>query len=642
MKMKNIQQIACFTLLSCLLAACGGGGGGSTSSSSGSTCNFNIASTPQSLTVAEVEQLIAQAIQASNSVGAQSTIAVVDRVGNVLGVFKMAGASATVNLRSGRALSSFPQGLDGLDNTVPSELASIAKAVTGAYLSSSGNAFSTRTASYIIQQHFPPGILQPSGPLFGVQFSQLPCSDFATRANLTTVPINGPKRSPLGLAGDPGGFPVYKNGVVVGGIGVISDGLYGIDINPDSGAVDTDEIIAQSALAGFEAPACIRAEKIFAGGQSLLYTNSDNRLRTVTAKTLADASANASGIKAVTGYVSNSFSAGKAYGNADSGFVADGTGSFDAGTYVITDGATNKYPPVNSTSPSTPTGLNSAEVNQILKSAIGVASQARAQIRQPLGSFAQVTVSVVDLDGNILGMARTADAPVFGADVSIQKARTAVFFSKPSAGADLSGLNPVTYQVGGTTVSITDYVTDFNNFFNSPITLNGSHAFSARAIGVIARPFYPDDGVEHATRGPFSKPISIWSPFNVGLQLDLVYNGLVNAILNPLDVNDNCTALTHAGGIPALKNGIQIFPGGVPIYRSNTLIGAIGVSGDGVTQDDMVSFLGLKRGTDNLPGSNLSNALASIRSDQLNPGLQYIICPNSPFLNTNQANVCSF
>src|SRR3546814_19199565 len=53
---------------------------------------------------------------------------------------------------------------------------SIAKAVTGAYLSSGGNAFSTRTASQIVQEHFPPApttVGLESGPLFGVQFSQL-------------------------------------------------------------------------------------------------------------------------------------------------------------------------------------------------------------------------------------------------------------------------------------------------------------------------------------------------------------------------------------------------------------------------------------------------------------------------------------
>ena len=58
-----------------------------------------------------------------------------------------------------------------------------------------------------------------SGPLFGVQFSQLPCSDLSARLGDGMI---GPKRSPLGLAADPGGIPLYKNGVVVGGIGVMN------------------------------------------------------------------------------------------------------------------------------------------------------------------------------------------------------------------------------------------------------------------------------------------------------------------------------------------------------------------------------------------------------------------------------------
>ena len=42
-----------------------------------------------------------------------------------------------------------------------------------------------------------------------------------------------------------------------------------------------------------------------------------------------------------------------------------------------------------------------------------------------------------------------------------------------------------------------------------------------------------------------------------------------------------------------LANGIQIFPGSVPIYKSGVLVGALGISGDGVDQDDMVAFLGV-------------------------------------------------
>ena len=32
-----------------------------------------------------------------------------------------------------------------------------------------------------------------------------------------------------GLSADPGGIPLYKNGTPVGGVGVISDGIYGLE-----------------------------------------------------------------------------------------------------------------------------------------------------------------------------------------------------------------------------------------------------------------------------------------------------------------------------------------------------------------------------------------------------------------------------
>ena len=43
---------------------------------------------------------------------------------------------------------------------------------------------------------------------------------------------------------------------------------------------------------------------------------------------------------------------------------------------------------------------------------------------------------------------------------------------------------------------------------------------------------------------------------------------------------------------PNFSNGITIFPGGFPLYRNGQLIGAIGISGDGVDQDDIVGASG--------------------------------------------------
>ena len=73
----------------------------------------------------EIGQIIAQAAAQANSQGAAATIAVVDRVGNVLGVFRMPGAPLTARV------SEAPNGdnidIQGLD--VPSEAAAIAKAL---------------------------------------------------------------------------------------------------------------------------------------------------------------------------------------------------------------------------------------------------------------------------------------------------------------------------------------------------------------------------------------------------------------------------------------------------------------------------------------------------------------------------------
>jgi hypothetical protein len=128
-----------------------------------------------------------------------------------------------------------------------------------------------------------------------------------------------------------------------------------------------------------------------------------------------------------------------------------------------------------------------------------------------------------------------------------------------------------------------------------------------------------------------------WSVFDDGLQLDLDYNGITNALTGGAPAA--CT------GLAQVKNGIQIFPGGVPIYRGSTLVGAIGVSGDGVDQDDMVAFLGLANAGAAL-GTGVANAPTAIRADRITPpgtgtSLLYVQCPQAPFVDTDQQGVCN-
>jgi hypothetical protein len=57
--------------------------------------------------------------------------------------------------------------------------------------------------------------------------------------------------------------------------------------------------------------------------------------------------------------------------------------------------------------------------------------------------------------------------------------------------------------------------------------------------------------------------------------------------LYQFDTTHPCTQ----GAQPAnpYQNGIVFFPGSLPLYRNGVLVGGLGVSGDGVDQDDLVT-----------------------------------------------------
>ena len=624
-----------YSILFLGLVSCGGGG--SSSSGVSSSTSFTggcsaVSFSQQSLSAAEVDQVIAQAVSVASTLGQSATVAVVDRVGNVLGVFQMSGGDYNVTITSNKGVTG---GLESV--SLDSKFAAISKAITGAYLSSSGNAFSTRTAGFIIQDHYIPQVSNSSaGPLYGVQFSQLGCGDLVQKGTTTTL---GPRRSPLGLAADPGGFPLYKNGMVVGGIGVVirSNPTYTLDLNPTDIDNDLKEIIAQSATSGFTPQTCIRANQITANGVTLRYSDSDDNLKTPSLTTLVSATAsygNAFGaLASVTNYyvAGTAPVAGTAYGNAASGFAADSTHfSGQSGYVMVTAASANRYPPTASS------GLSAAEVTTLLQNGLTVANVTRAQIRKPLDSAAQVTISVVDQTGVILGIARTTDAPMFGTDVSLQKARTASFFSHLSTRTNNARGNLSTLNLLGDYISSSTDSRHADVFFPSlgNTSFNSNIAFSARAIGNIHRPYFPD-GIESKSRGPLSKSVSSWSPFNIGLQLDLVQSKIVAALSS--STLTSCTASSVG-----IDNGIQVFPGGVPIYKSGVLVGGIGVSGDGVDQDDMISFLAVSRTSSSFPA--ITNAVSSIRSSILTASdgnsLRYVQCPQAPFLNSTENAVC--
>ena len=177
--------------------------------------------TAGNLSIGDVQTIISQAVSAAVALNRAVTVSVTDREANVLGVFVMTGAPATTTIRS---VGTVGRGLEGM--VVPATIAAISKAGTGSLFSTGGNAFTTRTAGFILQEHFPPGIdFRAGGPLYGVQFSSLPCSDIKQPA------------LPLGLSADPAACRSHKDGMAVGGVGIEGDGIYTVDRDP----TDTDQ-----------------------------------------------------------------------------------------------------------------------------------------------------------------------------------------------------------------------------------------------------------------------------------------------------------------------------------------------------------------------------------------------------------------
>ena len=456
------------------------------------------------LTAADVQLIINQAVTRAVQISPNSVIAVTDREGNVLGVWNVRGGEPDVL-----------------------EISScVSKAGTASYLSSNQNAFTSRTAGFIIQQHFPPGVRNTSpGPLVGVGLSNLFSSDinkfrapgsivsFSSQPGLTINPVFG-----TSLDGSPGGVPLYKNGRLVGGIGVTGDGVPGPLVfrsqNPFTfiPGYDVDEEIALAGQFGFRPDRSIQADNVYINGIALPYVLSP-----------------APAITPIT-----------VTGNAASGYpiqCAPPPFPYPIATFGGVQGEI-RQPIVGDPLPGTVNGqprLTAAEVACIIDFAADRARTTRAGIRLPIGVPMQVFITVENNPNDptkkptVLGAFRTGEATLFSWDVAVQKGRTAVGFS------------------------------------------NNSFAVSTRTVGFLAQTKYPP-GLDVQDPGPYYGLQEQFSGFR--------RSALPNYVLD-------------ASGTDArFPNGITIFPGGFPLYRNGQLIGAIGISGDGVDQDDIVSVSG--------------------------------------------------
>jgi uncharacterized protein GlcG (DUF336 family) len=474
-------------VLALIFAGCGGGGG---------TIPTPAPPAPsvQPLQAADVQRIIQAAM---NSASVDMVVAIVDRAGFVLGVFRTQNAptSATGNFSA----------------TVNANDLAVALARTGAFFSNDQAPLSSRTVRFISGIHLPPGVAnQPPADLYGIENTNRGCTLVNDPTFEGQIPPSLAIGGGFGLgittgkkdlmdsdanAVNPGGVPIFYQNVVVGGVGVVTS----------SGNANLAEY---AAFAGATAqrggagdnfgPTPAAPGAVFLGGVALPF---------VTQTTLP------------TG-----FSPGP----------VTGTGFY----FVGPSNSTGQPPDGDLITPTAGPlgGLSAPDVSQILSNAEAEANLTRAAIRLPPGARTRMVIAVADLDGTIIGLRRMPDSTIFSIDVAASKARNMVYFNGPSRLA--SDLNQVPM---GTAVT-------------------------NRTISFGAQPLFAP-GIDGTSPGPF---------FN----------------LYTMDTTNPCTQGFQSGAPNDKKSGIVFFPGSAGLYRNGALVGGLGVSGDGVDQDDFVTSAG--------------------------------------------------
>jgi uncharacterized protein GlcG (DUF336 family) len=494
--------------LGVMMNSCGGGGGSTT------TPPVQPPPATDTLTQADVQMLVQAAATAAQS--DSMVIAVVDRLGRILAVYKEPSAPATTPGNFGVA--------------IPSDELAVSLARTGAFFSNDQAPLSSRTVRFISGIHFPPGVMNTgSAALYGIENTNRGCT--LTAGLSATVPpakTIGGTAPGFGIttgkadlndtqptAVNPGGVPIFKNGQEVGGIGVVS------------GDPDTSEYVAFAAAA-----------MAAMGGPSAATDG------------VGFPAFPAPGIVSINGitlpFVNQT--------SAPSGVTP---GTFNPAFFTVGPLASAGVPPVGDLIPETngPVGgLTASDVAQLITNAIATANTTRAQIRLPIGVKAKMAIAVSDLDGTLIGLYRMADSTIFSIDVAATKARNVIYFSGSTRQA--ADLNQVPM---GTAVT-------------------------NRTIGFGAQPFFPS-GIDGTSPGPFFNlyTMDVAAPCTQGLQVPSVAWPKVN------------------------QSGIVFFPGSEPLYKNGVLVGGLGVSGDGVDQDDFVTA----------GGAAGFEADPSIRADQI-------------------------
>ncbi|MCS5629551.1 MAG: heme-binding protein, partial [Pirellulaceae bacterium] len=424
-----------------------------------------------------------------------------------------------------------------------------------------------------------------------------------------------------GIATLPGGVPLYKNGQITGGIGVFFPGPdgyatheqgftteYGNNVKTGPVSVNASRTeVLQAAVDRTNAPKVLEAEWIAfaaAGGSSaagesvptlngvapvigfdLPFGRID--LVGITLEVVGPnptAADPRSGLTQIT-ELGGQLSQGTPANGVDQIIGSDNTGTpifYAGGTQVpdqwlvmpqagklhaLTDETGS--PILDSMGNPVIAQITQQEVETIINNSIARANEVRAGIRLLAdgtpGARTRMVFAISDFDGEILGLYRMPDATYFSIAVAVAKARNMAYYNSAAE------VNPVdlcdTNQLG--------------------------KAHTNRTFRFLADPRFPD-GIDSADAGCFSilndpgiDPITaenIAGPSPASDFQSVLGFTRFNPERNFHRQSDATTSLN--------ENGVVFFPGAAPLYKAAALVGGLGVSGDGVDQDDVVAAAG--------------------------------------------------
>jgi uncharacterized protein GlcG (DUF336 family) len=615
-----------------------------------------LALNPPVLLKSDVDTLLDRAAVATSANDA--IIAVVDRGGNILGVRVEGGVSplltqnaekldfaidgAVALARTGAFFASDQAPLTSRtiqqisQSTVTEREVDSDPSITDPNSTVRGPGF---VAPVAIGGHFPPGIAQtPLVDLFGIENTNrdsylnpgpdaikgtpddIPLAD-RFNVNPAFVPagqqINAPlsyaetlltpaeQRDPAidhfqsrGIATLPGGIPLFKDGALVGGIGVFFPGTtgYASEENSSLSATYDPSKPDRTLEAEFMAVAA-------AGGSS----GAGFPVDTIGGVPALPGFDIPFGRIDLGGITLNVIGPGGVQGPAN--LVSFALAHFGVGQGTLTGGKDlpvdhagdlqlqgKPVPQGYLVTPHAGGGLSAADVQRIIEQGIAEAQQTRAQIRLPDGTPTEMVFAVADKTGAILGLYRMPDATYFSIDVAVAKARNTSYYNDPSQ------LQPQD-QVAG---------------------VPAGAALTNRTFRYLASPFFPV-GIDGSPPGPFSilnaPGINTSNGLNTGAPLPAsAYNSTVFGY----DAFHPETNFRQKGDL-ANQNGVVFFPGSSGVYKNGTLSGGFGVSGDGVDQDDFITGGGIA-------GFDAPN---NLRADQFfvsNVRLPYLKYPRNPLV----------